>query len=432
MNGSTPLPEPAAPARRLHALDNLRATMMWLGIVLHVAVLYMGRPSPLPWHDDQSTSLADLLVAVIHAFRMPLFFILAGFFVAMLAQRHGLAGMVRNRLRRLGLPFVVFWPPLFAACAVLGLMFLHRMAHGTWGVDRSLLSPGPNVPQGPSTMHLWFLWMLLWLALWTPLAWAAARALPFSVQQLLQRAVAWLGGSALGVLALALPLAWIGAHYDHGIVTPSGSFLPPWAEWLHNGLFYGFGLCLHGQRRELMVRYERHWPLLAGLGLACFLVTAFLSEILAQPEASAFALVLVTGAFTEVLSAPVSATRHLQFWMALAYNGASWLWSFALIGLFLRHVGRPRAWLAYLADSSYWVYLVHLPMTIGFGALLYGLPLPVGAKMAVNVLATTALCLASYHFCVRRTAVGRLLGGRRHSLASSASRTSFGDPAHAT
>ncbi|WP_426308069.1 acyltransferase family protein [Acidovorax facilis] len=426
MNGPTHLPEPAAPGRRLHALDNLRATMMWLGIVLHVSVIYMSRPSPLPWHDDQSTSVADLLVAVIHAFRMPLFFILAGFFVSALVQRRGLAGMVRNRLRRLGLPFVVFWPPLFVVCALLGLMFLHRMAYGTWGIDRSLLPRGPNVPQGPATMHLWFLWMLLWLALFTPGVWAAARTLPGGVQKALERTTAWLGGSTLGVVALTLPLAWIGAHYDHGIVTPSGSFLPPLAEWFHNGLFYGFGLCLYTQRRDLMVRYERHWPVLAGLGLACFLITAFLSEVLAQPEASAFALVLVTGAFTEILAEPVSATRHLQFWMALAYNAASWLWSFALIGLFLRHVGQSRAWLAYLADSSYWVYLVHLPLTIGFGALLYGVPIPVLAKMALNVLATTALCLASYHLCVRFTAVSQWLNGRRHT------RKSFGDPVHAT
>ena len=226
--------------------------------------------------------------------------------------------MVRNRLRRLGLPFVVFWPPLLAVSALLGLLFLHRMAHGTWGVDRSLLPHGPNVPEGPPTMHLWFLWMLLWLAVFTPVVWAAARALPGGVQKALGRFAAWLGGSALGIVALTLPLAWIGAHYDHGIVTPSGSFLPPLAEWLHNGLFYGFGLCLYTQRMDLMVRYARHWAVLAGLGLVCFLITAFLSEVLAQPEASAFALVLVTGAFTEILAEPVSATRHLQFWMALA------------------------------------------------------------------------------------------------------------------
>jgi len=416
---------PAPPSQRLHALDHLRATMMWLGIVLHASIIYMVAPSPLPWHDDQSTPLADLLVAVIHAFRMPLFFVLAGFFVALLVQQRGLAGMARHRVRRLGLPFAVFWPVLFVATTLLGLMFLHRMAHGTWGVDRSLLPRGPNVPQGPPTMHLWFLWMLLWLTLLTAPLWAAARALPAAMQRALLQAAAWLCGSPLGFVALTLPLAWIGADYDHGIVTPSGSFLPPPAEWIHNGLFYTFGLCLHVHRRVLMARYERHWPAFAGLGLACFVLTGFLAEVLAQPEASAFVLVLVTGAFTDVLAAPVSATRHLQFWMALAYNSASWLWSFALIGLFLRHMSHPRAWLTYLADNSYWVYLVHLPLTVGFGALLYGVPIPATAKIFLNVLATTVLCLASYHLCVRFTAVSRLLNGHRHP------RPSRGDLTHA-
>ena len=131
MTATPPRPICQAP-QRLHALDHLRAAMMWLGIVLHVCVVYMASPSPLPWHDDQSTPLADLLVAGIHAFRMPLFFILAGFFVALLVQQRGLAGMAWHRLRRLGLPFAVFWPPLLAATALLGLLFLHRMAYGTW------------------------------------------------------------------------------------------------------------------------------------------------------------------------------------------------------------------------------------------------------------------------------------------------------------
>ena len=100
------LPASPAAAGRLHALDHLRATMMWLGIVLHASIAYMAAPSPLPWHDDLSTPVADLLVAVIHAFRMPLFFILAGFFVALLLQQRGLAGMPRHRVRRLGLPTV--------------------------------------------------------------------------------------------------------------------------------------------------------------------------------------------------------------------------------------------------------------------------------------------------------------------------------------
>ncbi|MEO7548522.1 MAG: acyltransferase, partial [Ramlibacter sp.] len=48
------------------------------------------------------------------------------------------------------------------------------------------------------------------------------------------------------------------------------------------------------------------------------------------------------------------------------------------------------------------------------GALLYGLPWPTFAKLSLNVLATTAVCLASYHLLVRFTAVGALLNGRRY------------------
>ena len=78
---------------------------------------------------------------------------------------------------------------------------------------------------------------------------------------------------------------------------------------------------------------------------------------------------------------------------------------------------RRSAWLGYLADSSYWVYLVHMPMTIGFGALLFGLEWPAGAKIGLNIAATSLLSLASYHLLVRYSAVGTLLNGQRHTRA---------------
>lgn len=414
------------PADRLHALDNLRATMMWLGIVLHVAVIHLVSPSPLPWHDDRSTPLADLLMAFIHAFRMPVFFILAGFFVALLVQRRGARGMLRHRLRRLALPFAVFWPVLYTACAVLALLFLHRMAHGTWGLDRSLLQPRPGVPEGPSTMHLWFLWLLLWFCmLAVPLHWALVR-LPDRVHAALAAAVTHLGESLWGALVLALPLAWLGSRYPNGILAPSGAFLPPLAEWLHNGLFFGFGTGVYLLRERLFAHWLRHWPLYAAAGGVCFLLTGILMEAQAHPEASAFALFLATGVLTETAMQAGTTPQPLLFAIALVYNTASWLWSFALIGLFLRYVQGRHAWLAWLADSSYWVYLVHMPLTIGFGALLYGLPMPALAKMLVNITATTAVCLLSYQFLVRFTAVGALLNGHRHRTSPSS-----GEPIHA-
>lgn len=98
---------------------------------------------------------------------------------------------------------------------------------------------------------------------------------------------------------------------------------------------------------------------------------------------------------------------------AWTYNAAAWLWSFALIGLALRHLNRRSAVLRYLSDSSYWVYLVHMLGTIGFGALLYGAPLPAEVKMLLNIVATTVMGLATYQLFVRNTAVGQLLNGKR-------------------
>ena len=66
-----------------------------------------------------------------------------------------------------------------------------------------------------------------------------------------------------------------------------------------------------------------------------------------------------------------------------------------------------------MAESSYWVYLVHMLGTIGFGALLYGATLPAEAKMLINIAATTLMTLATYQLFVRNTSVGVLLNGKR-------------------
>jgi peptidoglycan/LPS O-acetylase OafA/YrhL len=382
------------PSQRLYALDNLRALAMWLGIVLHVSAIHWVNPSPLPWRDEQRTIVADLLGAFIHSFRMPVFFILAGYFAAMLLQQRGAGGMLKNRVKRLGLPFALFWLPIFSACVVLALLFVHRMARGTWGLDAALLQrQAPNVPQGPSTMHMWFLWMLLWLCVLTAALHRFGGAPLRRFGSALAAALGFIGAGWWGFMVLALPLAVTGAFYPNGIVTPNGSFLPPLAEWVHNGLFFAFGLSVYGCREHLLPLFTRRAWAYAAAGLPLFFGTLVLMEMLRQPDR------------------PIA---HLPFWIALAYNCATWLWSFAMVGLALRYMPRRNAVLGYLADSSYWVYLVHMPATIGFGALLFGVPIPALAKMGINIAATTLVCLATYHLFVRFTPVSTLLNGKRH------------------
>jgi hypothetical protein len=67
----------------------------------------------------------------------------------------------------------------------------------------------------------------------------------------------------------------------------------------------------------------------------------------------------------------------------------------------------------YVSDSSYWLYLVHVPLIIAGQALLRGLDLPAVVKFTLLIAVATAILLVSYRFLVRYTWIGRLLNGPR-------------------
>jgi len=97
----TPPPLPALNPRR-HDLDALRAVAMLLGIALHAALSF----APIPWtvQDSRQSGGFWLFFSAIHGFRMPLFFLLSGFFTAMLWRRRGLGELLRQRCKRVLLP----------------------------------------------------------------------------------------------------------------------------------------------------------------------------------------------------------------------------------------------------------------------------------------------------------------------------------------
>ena len=97
---------------RFHAIDNLRALMMWLGIVIHVTMNHVVMPTQVPWRDDQVSPVADAVVGFIHAFRMPVFFIIAGFLAAMLLQRRGARAFLRHRMQRAWTQHIVGIQPI--------------------------------------------------------------------------------------------------------------------------------------------------------------------------------------------------------------------------------------------------------------------------------------------------------------------------------
>ena len=156
---------------RLHALDAVRAFALLLGVALHAAQPYVAH---LPWIASESPSSAVAgLWYTIHLFRMPLFFLIAGFFGRMMLRGAACRPSIKDRSRRILLPLVVGVPliMLIAGVAyVLGALVA--------GQDpRGLRAGGPAAPHGfiesINLIHLWFLYYLvLFYALALPVRFA--------------------------------------------------------------------------------------------------------------------------------------------------------------------------------------------------------------------------------------------------------------------
>lgn len=97
---------PSLPDERRHDLDALRGFAMLLGVVLHASIAYLGQ-NPWPVNDRSQSFVLGFVWAFIHGWRMELFFLIAGFFTAMVLRRDGPGGMLKRRGRRLAIPFLL-------------------------------------------------------------------------------------------------------------------------------------------------------------------------------------------------------------------------------------------------------------------------------------------------------------------------------------
>src|SRR5512133_2062178 len=141
---------------RYHALDSMRASMMLLGIYLHVVVGY-SVDGHWPYIDAPPTSALNWRLGLIHAFRMPAFFAMAGFFGALLWTRRGAASFAANRGRRSVLPFALFWAILFPVVVAM-MAWIRGGAGEIVPAFRSMEWAHRLHP-----LHLWFLEYLILL-----------------------------------------------------------------------------------------------------------------------------------------------------------------------------------------------------------------------------------------------------------------------------
>jgi ABC-type multidrug transport system ATPase subunit/peptidoglycan/LPS O-acetylase OafA/YrhL len=388
---------------RLHALDAVRAFALLLGVVFHAGFSFLPGLIPGLWAINDSSPSATLGVSlfVAHIFRMTLFFIVAGFFARMLYQRGGARGFWNNRLKRILVPLVAGWVVIFPLLAAVWIWGLMR----TFGTLPAPPADAPPAPAGAFPFgHLWFLYYLLVIyAIVTVVRAAVVRldgrgalrhGADVAVRRLMQYGAAPVALAMPVALALYVRADWVGWW---GIPTPDRSVIPELTSLIAYGTAVSFGWLLHRQV-DLLALSSRQW--------------SYQLAVAAVASVACLWFAGTTPSFAPIAAGP----QKLAY--AFGYALACWSWSLALIGLSTRLMADERPAVRYVADASYWIYLVHMPVVAALQVGLGRVPLHWTLKFPLILAISFALLFASYHYLVRSSFIGQVLNGRRYPRAT--------------
>ena len=402
-------------SQRYHGLDGLRGFAMLLGIVLHGTLPYFSRINGFefvwPADDDQSVLLA-LVFDFIHTWRMPTFFLMAGFFAYLVLERRSTSVFILDRLKRIGLPLLMFGAVMAIVVPIIwvygrrgemSLEILWRVLEYRQDLDSS----------GDQVAHLWFLYYLLVMyATLMAFRWlgGVAKALPAA------RSVGHRIGSFLGDAVYSrVPVLLVLAAVVLLVLRAGDESKPIWPlnvpDVLYGMLFFFYGYGLYARRQLIdKLRGAGTLPVLLGSAAVVYLVHVVLlgvmDELNKQGESQK----------------TIDLLGLVRF---VFYGAAAALFSVGLVGLFERVLRTPQPWVRWLADSSYWIYIMHLPVVAYLTFLLAhldrqgtlesltGLSWSAEAKFLVACVATGALGVVSYRYMVRYTPLGTLLNGKR-------------------
>jgi len=107
------------------------------------------------------------------------------------------------------------------------------------------------------------------------------------------------------------------------------------------------------------------------------------------------------------------ATLNDRLFASVLQPAYAWTMSLGLIGVFSRFSSRPSPLVSWLADASYWMYLVHVPLVMAAQLVVRPWAMPADIKFVLVMAMVTPVLLVSYRYGVRFTAIGRLLNGPR-------------------
>lgn len=327
------------PAQREYFLDSIRAWLMLLGIPFHISLIY----SSHVWHVNSAESSwwLTLFNDFIHSFRMQVFFVISGYFSYMLFLRYPLKRWWKVRVERVGIPMLTAIPLLTLPQFIM-LQYVKGKAD-TW--HTLSLYEKYNTLAWELVSHLWFLLVLV---------------------------------------VMTTVSLWVFSRMRHRLSTQSGKFLANISWGKLSVLFLLLGIAYAALRRTLLIVYS---PILSD-GLFNFVVMQTLFYL---PFFVIGALAFVHPKLKALFTTP---SRGCTLGAALAFvayllnqrygSGDAWMYETEsvitmVLGLWMvnvvfalghRLLNFKSARVTYFVNASLFIYLVHHPLTLFFGAYI--------------------------------------------------------------
>lgn len=371
---------------RYHAVDKLRASMIAVVMFGHALLPYL--TVPRRFQDANAHIAFDVMAIFLYSFAMQVFFLTAGFATALVLEKRGVRGLIRSRVQRIFLPFVV---------AYLLLSPVTRAAHlfAREASQTQSLQAGIDVLMHiqflhwGNTYHLWFLPALLFFTGIGIVGYLVLRHLSPAViryADTVSRALLESRWRAVVVTAVIAPaVVW-------AYILPAGGER---TAWLGFPLFVFFllGWMLY-RYRDLLPVFGAQANRLILIAVLATPVTVWASRLRLIAEGEHDLMIgIIAGAGNTVLAACMTC---------------------GLLGLFQARLDQPSAAWRYVSDASYWIYLVHLPLVLFVAAALSVTNLPAVIKYLLTVSIVLPIVVGSYQLCVKSTRLGQvLIGGQR-------------------
>ena len=308
---------------RIHALDALRVILMCLGFLFHSIFFLQG---------FSYEGVFSVIKIFLHLFRMPAFFMLAGYFAQMLYRRYGFWGFFFNRQRRLLVPLIV----LMALVTLPHMIFILIIYLGQLSLKKPVF---PLSDIWHVNISLSYYWFILYLFAMELMFFTFKGVLNIvsgkcSVKNMLLykpylQFISWLVIFVLSIIFLNIkPLLYFSSAFDG-----FGELMV-----LHFGYYFCFFICgvlLFNCYRQKHIRVE----ILLWFFVSCVSFAGYYAVFFSNIE---FKLHVVS---------------CLQ--CLFAWSMSLFLWNLSYFSF-----NYQKSWLRYLSEASYSLYLLQIPIMI--------------------------------------------------------------------